>query len=77
MQTISLDPSRLYGFRILQAGALEQKLDARVGGKIGIPKTPASRLDSRLGAKAGMPKAPGEGLDGRLGAKIGQSKIDR
>lgn len=77
MQTIALDPSRLYGFRILQANALQQTLDVRVAGKIGIPKTPPSALDSRLGAKAGMPKASDEGLDARLGPKMGQSKIVR
>ncbi|MFA7666227.1 MAG: hypothetical protein WCY32_08915 [Burkholderiaceae bacterium] len=52
MQTIKLDPARLYGFRILGTQPVDTP-DARLGDKTGGPKTAPPKSDSRLGSKNG------------------------
>lgn len=58
MQTVKLDPSRLYGFKILRQSTLAApgdrtgpKIGAKVGSKVG------SKIGAKVGVKVGSPAA--------------------
>lgn len=61
---VQLDKSKLLGFKILETGAADERLGAKVGGKVAQP---APKLGAKVGGK--VPNEPTLGL--KIGAKVG------